>query len=94
MCALDIIVSRSSFTTVLCMDMKIGTLTGYIIQTGFPLKQAARAWSPSVCVSQWGGGKRIYENRFLQKFHAKISKSQPSSMGQNGKNSENVIYNG
>ena len=60
----------------------------------FCKKQAARAWSPSVCVSQWGGGKRIYENRFLQKFHAKISKSQPSSMGQNGKNSENVIYNG
>ena len=40
------------------------------------MKQAVRAWSPSVCVSQWRGKNEFMTKSFLQN-HAKINKSQP-----------------
>ena len=56
-------------------------------------EQAAHTWSPSVCVSVSGVGKKNLWEKLLQKFRVKISKSQPPSMGQIGDNREKVIYN-
>ena len=35
---------------------------GYYTKVRKPQKQAARAWSPSVCVSQWDGEKEFMED--------------------------------
>ena len=69
------------------LDMKIQ------LAPKFQKKQAAHAWSPSVCESQWGAGKNEFMAKsFFAKNHGKITKSQPPLWG-NGKNSENVICN-
>ena len=55
---------------------------------GFCVKQAARAWSPSVCKSQWVKVKNEFMAKvFLQKSREKVS---APTMGD-GQNSENVI---
>ena len=43
---------------------------GFLGDGGFlGCKQAARAWSPSVCESQWGAGKNEFMTKsFLQKI--------------------------
>ena len=45
-----------------------------LLNKDYGTEQAARAWSPSVCESQWGEGKKwIYGKVFFAKNHMKVS---------------------
>ena len=51
----------------------------------FCKKQAARAWSPSVCVSQWGGGKEFMKKDFCKNFTRKFLSLSPPVWAKMGK---------